>query len=152
MGAVSLKTAISSDFKQVLTTLLARYLVDLPNPDLLSSFTCTLQVPGQMRFQERALQEGVHSMIQALEKNLLASRRPTQRAVQMVEKFLNNCDIKKAMNLISKQKFNWGVKQQLIMANALDNAQEIVQEHKLKRNDVSRAVMHVILELFRKHP
>jgi hypothetical protein len=72
--------------------------------------------------------------------------------VEMVEKFLNNCDIKKAMNLISKQKFNWGVKQQLIMANALDNAQEIVQEHKLKRNDVSRAVMHVILELFRKHP
>jgi hypothetical protein len=101
-----------------------------------------------MLFQERALQEAVRSMIQALEKNLLAARRPTQRAVATVEKFLNNCDIKKAMSLLTKQKFNWGIKQQLIMANSLDNAQEIVKEHKLKRNDVSLAIMHVILELF----
>ena len=91
-------------------------------------------------------------MIQVLEKNLLARRQPTQRAVEMVEIFLNNCDIKKAMSLISKQKFNWGMQQQLIMANSLDNAQEIVKEHKLKRNDVSLAVMNVILELLRHHP
>ena len=86
-------------------------------------------------------------MIQALEKNLLA-RRPTQPAVATGERFLNNCDIKKAMRLLTKQKFHWGIKQQLIMDNSLDNAQEIVKEHKLKRNDVSLAIMHVILELF----
>ena len=65
-----------------------------------------------------------------------------------MEKFLNNCDIKKAMSLITKQKFNWGMKQQLIMANSFDNAQEIVKEHKLQRNTESLAIMQVILELF----
>jgi hypothetical protein len=101
-----------------------------------------------MRFQERAVQEGVHSMLQALELNLVAARQPRQRAVLMVQKFLNYPDVKKAMSLITEQKFNWGVKQQLIMANTLANAQELVQEHKLKRNNVSRVAMQVNLELF----
>ena len=79
-------------------------------------------------------------MIQVLELNLVAARRPTQRAVATVERFLNNCNIKKTMSLITEQKFTWGMKQQLVMANCLDNAQEIVKEHKLKRNTESLAV------------
>jgi hypothetical protein len=64
--------------------------------------------------------------------------------VIVVEKFLNNCDINKAMSLITKQKFNWNE----AMANSLDNAQENVKEHKLQRNTKSLAVMQVILEFF----
>ena len=96
-----------------------------------------------MLFQERALQEGVHAMIQVLEDNLIANRQPKSRAVSLVEQFLNHPDIKKAISEISKQQFGWGVKQQLIMAAVLGHAQEMVAEHKLKRNKVSLVVMQV---------
>ena len=96
-----------------------------------------------MLFQERALQDGVHAMIQVLEDNLIANRQPKSRAVLLVMQFLNHPDIKKAISEISKQQFGWGVKQQLIMASGLGHAQEMVAEHKLKRNKVSLEVMQV---------
>ena len=55
--------------------------------------------------------------------------------------------MKKAMSLITKPKFVWETKQQLITANSLDNVQQIVKEHKLKRNDHSGDVMQVMSEL-----
>ncbi len=94
-----------------------------------------------MLFQERALQDGVHAMIQVLEDNLIANRQPKSRAVLLVMQFLNHPDIKKAISEISKQQFGWGVKQQLIMAAVLGHAQEMVAEHKLKRNKVSLEVI-----------
>jgi hypothetical protein len=82
-------------------------------------------------------------MIQILETNLIATRQPPQDTSG--EGFLEHPDVKKAISEIPKQKFGWGLKQQLIMAAALDHTQQIVQEHKLKRNPVSLAVMQVTL-------
>ena len=85
-------------------------------------------------------------MIQILETNLITARQPKTRAVKLVENFLDHPDVKKAISEIPKQKFGWGLKQQLIMAAALDHTQQIAQEHKLKRNPVSLAVMQVALK------
>jgi hypothetical protein len=130
------KAVMNPEFKQV-------HQLMTPSWPLHSS--AHLQDAGPLRFQTRALQEGVHAMIQILEKNLIATRQPKTRAVKLVEGFLEHPDVQKAISEIPKQKFGWGLKKQLIMATALDHTQQIVQEHKLKRNPVSLAVMQVTL-------